>query len=168
MSDSSVRVLYKCIVCGKAWSKAQSLRAHMKVHRGEGYVGTSIVVKKDLWTWFKSYCNDHNTTTCHLFNALLEMARKGTDEGVIVLGAPNPIQVIINETFLGKPRSGWKVPVPPGLVSQFPAAQPCHLCGSPAQFRAWFKPATARWRPRFMCAGCLDKNRDHVKVSARL
>jgi len=122
---SQVETVYKCIICGKAWNNIQSLRAHMKVHRKEGYVRTGVVVKKELWAWFKAYCKEHNTTTCHLFNALLEMAKKGTEEGVMTLGAPNPVVINMSQVFLGKPRSRYKVDVSELTVDK----NVCHVCG---------------------------------------
>lgn len=164
---AEVKTLYKCIVCGKAWSSSQSLRAHVKVHRREGYARTGIVVKSELWDWFKRYCEEHNTTTCHLFNALLEMARKGTEGGVITLGAQNPVILQLNQTFLGRPRSGYKVPVGAAQAGQMlssgfsaglgPGERKCVMCGGPgvyASFQpAWGHRPSARWfcekcRPR--------------------
>jgi len=102
--------LFQCIICGKAYASKQSLRAHMKVHKGE-YVRTTIYTKRGLWKRFDEVCRKHKTTTCHVLQALIEAAIKGEELGAVDLSkiaAPNPVIINVNQTFLGKPRSVYK------------------------------------------------------------
>jgi len=147
VDKGEVEVLYKCIVCGKAWSNKYSLRAHMKIHKGEGYRRTSIHVRTDLWEKFKELCKKHNTTTCHFLMALIEAAIKGEEVGVIRVGAPNPAIINIHQYFLGKPRSAWKVPV---AEYTHEVELPCEVCGGPA-FALHSKRLEAGWTHIAVC-----------------
>jgi len=129
-SMSEVPVLYKCVVpeCGKAYGKLQSLRAHMKVHRRQGYFKTSFVVFRDDWERFNEVCKAHNTTTCQLLGALIRAAVKGEEMGVIDVGSSNPAIVQVHQYFMGKPRSGLKFPVPGEALGSLRGR--CPECGS--------------------------------------
>lgn len=118
--------LYECIICGRAFTKVQSLRAHMKVHKGHDYVRTSIWVKGGQWEKFEALCKKHHTTTCHLLSTLVDAALKGEETGMVHIGAPNPVIINVSHTFLGSPRSAWKVPVS-GFEEHVPH---CPSCGS--------------------------------------
>jgi len=137
--------LFQCVVCGAAFAGKQSLRAHMKVHKGE-YVRTTIYAKRGLWKKFNEVCRKHKTTTCRVLQALIEATIKGEELGAVDLSkiaAPNPVIININQTFLGKPRSAWKVPV--FSVTHETELQ-CEICGLPAMAlhvkRDWFGYAT--------------------------
>jgi len=126
VAESEVEVLYECFVCGRGFSKVQSLRAHLKVHKGHGFVRTHIWASGEKWKRFQALCKRHHTTTCHLLDVLIEAALKGDETGLVSLGAPNPVVVNISHVFLGKPRSPWKVD-----VSEAVRAGPCcPACGS--------------------------------------
>jgi len=128
---SRVERLFQCVICGAAYVSKQSLRAHMKVHKGE-YLRTNIIVKRSLWNRFNEVCRKHKTTTCHVLQALIEAAIKGEELGAVDLSkiaAPNPVIININQTFLGKPRSVYKVPVFE-RVHEF--SLECEVCGEPA------------------------------------
>jgi len=129
MGEGEVKVLYKCIVCGKAWRSKHSLRAHMKIHKGEGYMRTSIHVLKDDWLKFKELCRKHNTTVCHLLKDLIKAVLKGEETGIVKISPPNPVIININQTFLGKPRSMYKT-----LLSEVihETELPCVICGATA------------------------------------
>jgi len=128
---SRVERLFQCVICGAAYVSKQSLRAHMKVHKGE-YLRTNIIVKRSLWNRFNEVCRKHKTTTCHVLQALIEAAIKGEELGAVDLSkiaAPNPVIININQTFLGKPRSMYKT-----LLSEVihETELPCVICGATA------------------------------------
>lgn len=127
---SEVEVVYKCMVCGKAWSKVQSLRAHMKRHKGEGLQRTSIWVHGEKWDWFKGYCKKHNTTTCHLLDSIIDLVKKGDERGVVTLGSSNPVILQLHEYYLAGPRSRYKIPFDPSRVAHNVQPVHCPLCGS--------------------------------------
>jgi len=118
MAKGEVRTLFACMVCGRGWASKQSLRAHMKVHKGEDIRSTHIVVKGQVWDRFVDLCRRHHTTTCHLLDVLMRAALKGDETGMIDVGAPNPAVIQIHEYFMGRPRSPFKVevPAPEGLI----------------------------------------------------
>jgi len=123
--------LFQCVICGAAFAGKQSLRAHMKVHKGE-YVRTTIYAKRGLWKKFDEVCRKHKTTTCRVLQALIEAAIKGEELGAVNLSkiaAPNPVIININQTFLGKPRSAYKT-----LLSEVihETSLECEVCGEPA------------------------------------
>jgi len=126
LAGNEVEVLWKCIVCGRAFAKKQSLRAHMKKHKGEGLQRTSIWVNKEKWERFKQLCRKHNTTTCHLLDALIDAAIKGEEHGVVNIAGPNPVIINLTHVFLGRPRSTWKAEVP----VEIPPGPHCPVCGA--------------------------------------
>jgi len=111
VSASEIEVLYECFVCGRGFSKVQSLRAHLKAHKGHGFVRTAIWANGEKWRRFQGLCKRHHTTTCHLLDVLIEAALKGDETGMVNLGAANPLVVNVSHVFLGVPRSPWKVDV---------------------------------------------------------
>jgi len=128
LAKGEVQQLFKCIVCPKAFGSKQSLRAHMKVHKGEGYRTTHIVVRGGEFARFEEMCRRHNTTTCHLLGVLIRAALRGDETGMIDIGAPNPAVINVHEYFLGKPRSAWETSVTE--VALHPRAGRCPECGS--------------------------------------
>ena len=125
---TEIEQLFQCIICPAAYAKKQSLRAHMKVHKGE-YMRTSIQADKEVWKQFDELCKDHKTTTCHVINVLLKGIVAGAAAGNIDLPkilSPNPVVINMTHIFLGKPRSKYKID-----VSGIAAAQHgCRVCGS--------------------------------------
>jgi len=119
-------IINKCIVCGKAWTNAQSLRAHMKSHHHQGYVRTAIMVNGDAWKEFRTMCTNHNTTTCHVLGALIDAALVGEKQGIITVGQPNPTLIQVNHYFSGRPRSLYKSEVPWSAA----LGTKCMVCGS--------------------------------------
>lgn len=126
MSKDQVETLYKCMVCPKAFASKQALRGHMNAHRGEDIRTTHIVVRGEKWDRFKRFCEDHNMTTCHMIDALITLALKGKEDGIVDVVGPNPVIFNLSQVFLGKPRSAWKVDLTSGIV-RGPA---CPRCGS--------------------------------------
>ena len=126
MHKAEPLIIHKCIVCGKAWTKIQSLRAHMRVHHRQGYVRSSIFIQKQDWDDFKDVCQKHNTTTCHLMGARISAALAGEKQGVITVGSPNPTIINVNHYFSGTPRSMYKAPMAPPSVP----GSGCPTCGS--------------------------------------
>ena len=120
MLGGEVEQLFTCIVCGKSWPSKQSLRAHMKVHKGEGYMRTSVHVRREQWQTFKELCREHKTTTCHVLDVLVKAFNRGAPEGLVDLASPNPVIIQMTEVFLGKPRSKWKMPISLGVIGRIP------------------------------------------------
>lgn len=153
-------VLQKCIVCGAAWPSRQSLRAHMKKHRHEGYFTTHIFVRREEWQQFKDVCHKHNSTTCHVLKTLINAFLKGEETGLVSLATPNPIIINVSETFMGKPRSTYKVRAPSPADVSVGSPGSCADCGGPAEFRAFYYPAGIGGRciTSHLCSECLRKH----------
>lgn len=129
---SEVERLYQCVVCGKAWTSKQSLRAHLKVHKGE-YMRTSFQADREAWKRFEEICKDHKTTTCHVLNTLIKGINEGAKDGNISLPkilSPNPVVININDYFLAGPRSRYKIPVDPSRIHHGVQPVHCPSCGS--------------------------------------
>ena len=143
LSVTEVERLYQCVVCPKAYSSKQSLRAHMKVHKGE-YLRTTIYAPRDLWPRFDAICKAHKTTTCHLLKVLVKAVVDAGDTGVIdlaKLGSPNPLIINVNEYFLGKPRSAWKQQLDIDALARL--QRRCPECGSSDVYE--FQPELSRY-----------------------
>lgn len=132
---------YYCIICGRRFGSRQGLRGHLKVHRGQ-FVETSFYVPRTTRDAFKEVCRAHGLTTCHMLvsfmDAVVQAFRKGgtvefdvRSERMRVKGGVNPINVSIYQQFLGKPRSAWKLPLPPRVHE---VELGCEVCGGPAEF----------------------------------
>jgi len=132
---------YYCLVCGRRFGSKQGLRGHLRVHKGE-LVETSFRVPKTTNKAFKEVCRAHGLTTCHMLvmfmDAVVQAFRKGglvefdvRTEELRVKGGLNPIMVNVYQTFLGKPRSSWKVPVFRHIHS---LELGCECCSSQAEF----------------------------------
>jgi len=132
---------YYCIVCGRRFGSKQGLRGHLKVHRGQ-YVETSFHVPRTTNEAFKEVCRAHGLTACHMLvsfmDAVVQAFRRGgivefdvRSERMRVKGGVNPITVNIYQQFLGKPRSAWKLPLPPRVHE---VELECEVCGRPAGF----------------------------------
>ena len=106
-----VRV-FKCVICGAAFSSKFGLMGHVRCHKG-GFKRFCVSLPVGDVEWFKDFARRHNSTTCHLLKTMIDAFRKGEELGVVKVGSPNPVVVNLYQMFLGKPRSGWKVEVPP-------------------------------------------------------
>lgn len=62
-------------------------------------------------------------TRSRLLDVLMKAALKGDEVGVIDVGSPNPLIVQVNEVFLGKPRSLWKMPINMGVIGRIPICE---------------------------------------------
>jgi len=145
----AVDVIYTCMICGRAWSSKQSLRAHMKAHRGEGYQSTHIVVRSGQWEEFKKLCRRHHSTTCQVLDGLIKMVLVGEARGVIDLRTPNPITLSVSQVFLGAPRSKWKFPLELGFRGRLP------VCRSAYEVRSVDGAiACSRWGRNVSVAEC--------------
>jgi len=141
--------LFQCVICGAAYAGKQSLRAHMKVHKGE-YVRTTIYAKRGLWKRFDEVCRRHKTTSCHVLQALIEAVVKAEEVGAVdlsKLAAPNPVIINISQTFLGKPRSAVKT-----LIAErvHEAELECEVCGA-AAYALHSKRLEAGWAHVAVC-----------------
>lgn len=125
---AEIEQIFPCVICGRAWSNKQSLRAHMKVHKGE-YLRTSIHVRKDLWESFSEVCKKHKTTTCALLDVLMKATLAGEESGSIDLtkiGTPNPVVISVQEVFMGRPRGRNRLEI----SRMIPEGPGCPTCGS--------------------------------------
>ncbi|MEM2174374.1 MAG: hypothetical protein ABIM21_00430 [candidate division WOR-3 bacterium] len=121
-------ILYKCIICNKAFVKKNSLRAHLRMHKKEEeYCDFHVKIPKSICVKFKELCKKHNTTTCHVIMTLMQACIKGEEIGVINLASPNPILINITHNFLGVPRSRYKICL---QDNEKALLQRCPCCGS--------------------------------------
>lgn len=163
--------MYKCIVCGREFLKGQSLRAHLKAHRGQ-MAEFSVKIPKGLRDDFKELCRAHGVTTCHVVVGLISAAVEGFRRGVVFEWDPrtesarlksgsNPLVVNFNQNFLGKPRSAWKTPLSPAYAGRALGSLPmmtatdeerkCVVCGAPGVY-ARYPPAYGhKPKPRWFC-----------------
>lgn len=122
-------VVYKCVVCGKAFTKLQSLMAHMRVHRDVEWARLSVRLPKKMVDEFKALAKRHNTTTCQLIHSLLTSLIEGEKRGIVTIGSQNPIVINLVNVFGGAPRGHKKWSLR-GLAGFEPPR--CFICGSPA------------------------------------
>jgi hypothetical protein len=129
---------YRCIMCGKEWPNKFSMRAHLKIHKKE-MARFTVMISKSMKDDFTALCHAHGLTTCHVTVALLHAACEsfrrgvtfewdGRTEKIRYLEGANPLNVHINQTFLGKPRSPYKLQLPPSLNTSVRGR--CPQCGS--------------------------------------
>jgi len=114
-------IVYKCVVCERAFSSKAALRGHLRVHRDVDWMNFTVRVPRSVVEDFKDLCRRHNTTTCQLIYAAMKAYLRGDKLGVVDLVSPNPLVIHINEYFLGRPRSSLKtflksVPGFPSLI----------------------------------------------------
>ena len=129
MSASEVEKVFECVVCGRGWNNKQSLRAHMKVHKGEGYKRTTIIVVKDEWDRFDKICTDRKTTSCMALRDIIKAVLAGEKQGIVTIATRNPLIVQLNHIVLGAPRGRYS-----------------HFDGR-ALIDALVDPALQRWPP---------------------
>jgi len=111
-----------CFLCSYKAPNRQAFRAHLKKHKGE-LMRTTIWVIPDKWRRFNAFVRKHGLTTCHLLHAFFDFCeifdRTGhatlsltdTLKAKIDVGSfgSNPISFHLHQTFLGKPRSSYKM-----------------------------------------------------------
>jgi len=130
----------KCNYCGFEATSLQALRAHLRRCRERPRMEVrSIRISDEDWSFLKGFCRRHGLTTCHAIRVWIKLlrmvdeGRKATltfEDGKMGLGSAfgsNPIilNLSLHETWLGRPRSAWKVPVP-----KFEERVPhCPACG---------------------------------------
>ena len=107
MSGSEVEKVWQCIVCGKAWNKKPSLQAHMKVHKHQGYMRTSIIVMKDEWKEFNKFCDDRKTSSCMVLRDVIKAMLAGEKQGIVTIATRNPLIVQLNHVVMGAPRGRY-------------------------------------------------------------
>lgn len=161
-SSSSVTTLYSCIVCGAAYSKQQSLAAHMRVHKDVEFEDFHVRIVKDVKDDFMALCKKHKTTSCHLIYALMKMAVQGEKMGVVDLGAKNPLIIQMISNFQGAPRGRNKYQLPAGPWDPLSRALFCaHLSQkewSPGHL-GWCR-RVGRWVTPTICQGCVEDKKD--------
>jgi hypothetical protein len=115
-----------------------ALRGHLRIHRKE-MAKFTVSIPLSMREDFTALCHAHGLTTCHVTVALMDAAiqsfRRGVTftwdartEKVRYSEGSNPLNVSINQTFLGKPRSPYKIQLPPSMSG--PVRGRCPDCGS--------------------------------------
>lgn len=161
MIVTEVKQLFECIVCNKAWSSKQSLRAHMKVHKGEGYKRTNIFVQSAPWTEFEAFCKQHKTTTCKLLAVLIQATLKGKELGVIDLGSSNPVVINVQNVSLGAPRGRYSHVNVAGLTQAELIPVVCAHIGGFQPGQVYCQNRIYSWLPRSACEGCGQNRAAH-------
>jgi hypothetical protein len=156
---SEVGVVYKCVLCSKAFNNVQSLRAHMKVHRDVEFEHFHVRLPRAKVEEFKEFCRRHNTTTCHMILAMIDAYIEGDKRGLIQIGSPNPAIVHLHQFFAARPRGHGKydaaymtVPVPGS------SAVLCLYCDGFREGEVFCQRYGADWVPASKCSTC-PKNR---------
>ena len=124
MGEAEGPTLYKCVVCGKAFTKLQSLMAHMRVHRDIEWARLSVRLPKSLVEEFKELAKRHNTTTCQLIHSMLTALIEGEKRGVVQIGSSNPVIINLVNVFNARPRGHGKY----DFSALVPDDQTCSLC----------------------------------------
>lgn len=153
-----IEKVWQCVVCGKAWDNRQSLCAHLKVHKGEGYLRTSMHVKKDVWLRFKAVCKDHKTTECQVLGQFIESAVAAEEKGINVILSQNPMLVQLNHIVLGAPRGRYshvdvRSTVEALARGEWPPVVCAYLDGVSGQ-DVYCQKVGGSWLPRSACQGC--------------
>jgi len=160
----------KCKFCGREFSSIQALRAHLRgcKSRPESFVTSVRIYNRADWERFKAFCRHHGLTTCHIINIVVKALPMVEQTGVRFeikdgklnvsgVQGTNPIvfNFQINETFLSKPRSRWKIPVAEDPLSR---AVECewliHKDWAPGRL-GWCE-RFKRWVTVEKCLGCRE------------
>lgn len=119
-------VVFKCVVCGAAFTKRQSLAAHMRVHRDVEWASLHVRLPRAKVERFKRFCEKHNTTTCHVISVLLDAVDEGDKRGVIKLSGPNPFIITVQEFYSARPKAPGKYAFPVGFEpARLPSVPRC-------------------------------------------
>jgi len=70
-------VVYKCVVCGRAFDRLAGLRGHLRVHGDVVWENFTVRIPKVLADEFRGLCRRHNTTTCHLIVGVMKACLRG-------------------------------------------------------------------------------------------
>jgi len=152
---SEVRVVYKCVLCPKAFNNVQSLRAHMKVHRDVEFEHFHVRLPRAKVEEFKEFCRRHNTTTCHMILAMIDAYIEGDKRGLIQIGSTNPAVVHLQQFFASKPRGHGKYDLA-GLGAAAPSAPQvyCVFCGGFSGSLVHCNRHGPNWIQIGRCVGC--------------
>jgi hypothetical protein len=162
VSESKV-VVYQCIVCGRSFTKKESLMAHMRVHKDADLVVFNVKLPRELVVAFKDLCERHHTTTCHLVATFMRAALAGDKTGLVNIGAANPLIVTVQSFFGAKPRGHGKYDV--AAATPFAGSNPPVLClymdGVDGD-QVFCQKRGGLWLPLSVCSTC-PKNRFQKK-----
>ena len=152
---SEVHVVYKCVLCPKAFNNVQSLRAHLKVHRDVEWKRLSVRLPKEKVVEFEEFCRRHNTTTCHMVLAMIDAYVEGDKRGLIQIGSTNPAVVHLQQFFASRPRGHGKYDV--GALGGFEPSPPqvyCAFCGGFSGSLVFCQRYGSNWLPSSRCVDC--------------
>jgi len=126
-------VVFKCVVCGKAFIKVQSLRAHLKVHRDVEFENFTVRIPKAKAARFREICRQHNTTTCHLILTLMDAVEEGVKTGLVKIGGANPVAIQVVTMVNARPRGHEKYDFFDARYYEDTRGEKrCVVCGQPA------------------------------------
>ena len=148
-------IVWKCVVCGKSWDNVQSLRAHMKVHKGVVFRDLHVRLPVGRVEWFLAFCRKHNTTTCNMVLAMLDAYEAGEKAGVTVIGGANPVIAQVNTIVASRPRGHGKYDVA-GLGTYIPNGPQvyCAFCGGFSGSLVFCQRYGSNWLPSARCVEC--------------
>jgi len=156
MSGKSVKTLYTCIFCGRAFSTRQALAGHMKVHRDLKWKRLCVRLPAELVDRFSEVCAKHKTTQCAVIHGLVQAVIQGEKLGVVKLNSSNPMYVVIQDFYAARPKARGKYVPPAGFEPGGPFEFP--RCGyvqrvDPAAGEVFCSRARTWVRPE-VCRGC--------------
>jgi len=113
MCVNCVEVLYTCVVCGKAFTKRQSLAAHMRVHRDVEFKRFSVRLPRELVDRFDEVVRRHKTTRCAVIHGIVQAVVQGEKLGLVKLNSANPMYVVVQDFYAARPKARGKYVPPP-------------------------------------------------------
>ena len=152
-------VIYKCVICGKSWMKRESLQAHMRVHQDIDWKTFNVRLPKKKVDAFKDYCKRHNTTTCHMILAIMDMCLTADEVGHAALGSANPVVFTLQQFFNAKPRGKRKYDLQPIPFGPLEDALSCnHLRQKEwVEGRLGWCSRCGRWVTPGNCVSCVER-----------
>lgn len=102
-----VETVFVCPVCSKRYVSRQGLAGHMRWHKKDEYVRTTISVEKSQWLAFRAVCRKHGTTTCAVLRGFVDLTVEGDKQGIVTIPSQNPMIVQLNRVVLGAPRGRY-------------------------------------------------------------